>query len=317
MKSTFSLGGLARAGSLPAGPLYLAIGMFDGVHLGHRAVVSAAVQSAQRGSGLSAVLTFWPHPSRLFRSNDPVRQIQGPDLRARHLFGLGVDVVITEPFTSDFAAMEAEDFVPTLRRALTGLQTIYVGENWRFGRGRRGDVNLLLEEGRKVGLTVFSAPRVNFDGVPVSSTRIRTDLESGEMARANSMLGYSYTSDGVVTPGKRLGRTLGFPTLNVPWNPELRPRYGVYLVRIRTSGTTLWQPAVANYGLRPTTETATEPRLEVHVLGPCAGTEGDRVEVEWLDFVRPEQRFSSLDALTFQIAQDRAHAVRYFGLTEG
>jgi riboflavin kinase/FMN adenylyltransferase len=316
VKPKISLGGLAQAGSLPAGPVFLAIGMFDGVHLGHRAVISAAVQSAQRGTGLSAVLTFWPHPSRLFRSDDPVRQIQGPEMRARHLFSLGVDVVITEPFTSDFAALEAEELVPTLRRALVGLQTIYVGENWRFGRGRRGDVNLLLEEGRKVGLSVFSAPRVNFDGVPISSTRIRKDLEAGEMSRANSMLGYSYASEGMVTPGKRLGRTLGFPTLNVPWNPELRPRYGVYLVRIRRLGTTHWQPAVANYGLRPTTETVTEPRLEVHVLGPCAEAEGDRVEVEWLEFVRPEQRFSSLDALKAQIAQDRARALRHFGLTE-
>jgi riboflavin kinase/FMN adenylyltransferase len=113
VKPKISLGGLAQAGSLPAGPVFLAIGMFDGVHLGHRAVISAAVQSAQRGTGLSAVLTFWPHPSRLFRSDDPVRQIQGPEMRARHLFSLGVDVVITEPFTSDFAALEAEELVPT------------------------------------------------------------------------------------------------------------------------------------------------------------------------------------------------------------
>ncbi len=316
MKPTYSLGGLKEAGSLPAKPLFLAIGMFDGVHLGHRAVVSASVQSAQRGGGLSAVLTFWPHPSRLFRPDDSVRQIQGPALRARHLFGLGVDVVITEPFTSEFAALEAEDFVPTLRRSLAGLQTIYVGENWHFGRGRRGDVKLLLEEGRKVGLSVFSAPRVNFDGVPISSTRIRKDLEAGEMGRANTMLGYSYSAEGLVTPGKRLGRTLGFPTLNVPWNPELRPRYGVYLVRIRKTGTGLWLPAVANYGLRPTAETVTEPRLEVHVLGPCDEREGDHVEVEWLEFVRAEQRFSGLDALKSQIGQDRAQAMRHFGLTE-
>ncbi|MFO1446561.1 MAG: riboflavin biosynthesis protein RibF [Opitutaceae bacterium] len=317
MKRTFTLGGLAEAASLPAKPLYLAIGMFDGVHLGHRAVISAAVQSAQRGSGLSAVLTFWPHPSRLFRPEDPVRQIQRPEVRARQLFSLGVDVVITEPFTAEFAALEAEAFVPSLRRALSGLRTIYVGENWRFGRGRRGDVSLLLEEGRKAGLSVFSAPRVNFDGEPVSSTRIRRDLETGEISRANSMLGYSYFAEGVVTPGKRLGRTLGFPTLNLSWDPELRPRFGVYVVRIRGKGLRGWLPAVANYGVRPTVEATLEPRLEVHVLGTCTLGDGDEIEVQWLTFLRPEMKFAGLDALKSQIEQDRARALAFFAQKEG
>lgn len=317
MRRTYTLGGLRDAGVLPAKPLFLAVGMFDGVHLGHRAVVSAAVQSAERGAGVAAVLTFWPHPSRLFRPLEPVRQIQRPELRARLLYSLGVDAVITEPFTTEFAALEAEEFVPILRRALPRLSTIYVGENWRFGRGRRGDVALLLAEGRKAGLSVYSAPRVNYDGEPISSTRIRALLEEGAIERANSLLGYTYLAEGVVKPGKRLGRTLGFPTLNLSWVPELVPKLGVYVVQVRGKGAQDWLPAVANYGLRPTVETAVEPRLEIHLLGPCPLGEADEIEVQWLSFLRAEERFADIDALRSQVGRDRSRALSHFGLTEG
>ncbi len=142
-------------------------------------------------------------------------------------------------------------------------------------------------------------------------------LEAGEIAAANGLLGFSYFAHGVVVPGKRLGRTIGFPTLNVPWSPELRPRLGVYAVRVAAAPTVPgatdgWLPGVANYGLRPTVETATEPRLEVHVLGPCTLGEGDHVKVEWLQFLRPETKFAGLDALRTQIARDRESAAAYF-----
>lgn len=295
-------------------PLHLAIGMFDGVHLGHQAVVGAAVRSARQQEANSAVLTFWPHPSRLFRPEEPVRQLQSPEVRERLLLNQGVDAVITEPFTREFASLEPEDFLPFLKRSLTTLTALYVGENWRFGRGRRGDVDLLVEQGKQAGISVFSAPRVNHDGQPVSSTRIRSLVEEGDMAQANTLLGYRYFCEGVIEGGKKLGRTIGFPTLNLPWNPELQPRLGVYTVRIRstTQPQAEWLPGVANYGLRPTVETAREPRLEVHVLGPCGLGQGDPVIVEWLSFLRPERAFPNLDALRTQIAIDREQAERYF-----
>lgn len=312
MKSGLLLDGLGAAGRLADGPVFLAIGMFDGVHLGHQAVVSAAVNAARREGGVAAVLTFWPHPSRIFRPDDPVRQIQQPGQRARHLLALGVDAVITEPFTREFAQLEAEEFLPHLRRALPRLTTVYVGENWAFGRGRRGTVALLVQQARAAGVRVFSAPRVNFDGEPVSSTRIRGHLEAGEPDRANELLGYTYEAEGRVTAGRRLGRTLGFPTLNVPWSPDLRPRFGVYVVRIRGGGNEMRLPAVANYGVRPTVETGAEPQLEVHVIGACPFGEGDAVVVEWLAFLRAEQRFPSVEALGRQIAADREAAIAWF-----
>jgi riboflavin kinase / FMN adenylyltransferase len=303
---------LEAATVLPPRPLHLAIGMFDGVHLGHQAVIDTAVHSARRCSGIAGVLTFWPHPSRLFRPESPVRLIMSPALKNRRLNQLGVDAIIMQPFDVAFASIEAEGLLPHLKRTLPGLNAIYVGENWRFGKGRRGDIAMLVEQGRQHGITVVSAPRINQNGEPISSTRIRACLVEGRMEEANALLGYDYFAEGVVTPGKQLGRTLGFPTLNIAWEPDLAPRYGVYAVRVSGAKTTETLPAVANYGLRPTVETATAPRLEVHVLAPCPFDAGDAVTVEWHAFVRPETRFGDVAALRTQIAHDREKALEFF-----
>ncbi len=298
--------------ALPARPLHLAIGMFDGVHLGHHAVIESALHSARRSGGVAAVLTFWPHPSRLFRPENPVRLIMTPALKNRQLVRLGVDAVITQAFDANYASIEAEEFLPRLKRALPTLTTIYVGENWRFGRGRRGDIALLVAEGKKHGIAIVSAPRINQNGEPISSTRIRTYLEEGCLEEANALLGYTYFAEGVVIPGKQLGRKLGFPTLNVAWEPDLRPRLGVYAVRVSGPKTTEPLSALANYGLRPTVENSVIPRLEIHILAPCPFGEGDELFIEWLSFLRPERKFDDVEALRTQIAADREAALTWF-----
>lgn len=303
--------GVDRA-KLPERPLHLAIGMFDGVHRGHRVVIEAAVNAAKASGGISAVLTFSPHPSALFRPENPTRLMLPDAVKARLLGSLGVDAVITQRFTREFAAVAAEDFLGWLQQRLPKLVAVYVGENFRFGRERRGDVALLKATARALGVTVWSAPRVNHAAEPISSTRIRAQLASGDIAAANALLGYTYFAEGIVTPGKRLGRTIGFPTLNIAWAPELRPRFGVYAVRVSGAKAPASLPAVANYGLRPTVEQSTEPRLEVHVLGPCPLGEGDALKVEWLDFLRPETKFASVDDLRAQIARDREVAAEFF-----
>jgi len=305
--------GLEHAALRPT-PLHLAIGMFDGVHLGHRAVIEAAVQSARRCGGTAAVLTFSPHPSVIFRPTQPTRLIMDLANKARVLHRLGVDAMVVQPFTPEFAQLAAEEFIPWLKQRAPQLAAIYVGENFRFGRGRKGDIGLLVAEGRTHGLTVFSAPRVNFDGEPISSTRIRVLLEAGDVAGANALFGYSYFAEGPVVPGKRLGRTIGFPTLNVAWAPDLRPRFGVYVVRVAGAKSVTALPGVANYGLRPTVEQAAEPLLEAHVLGECPFETGDLVTVKWLRFLRPEQKFSGVEELRAQIAKDRAEAAADFSL---
>lgn len=308
------LDSLEAAALLPPRKLHLAVGMFDGLHVGHRAVIAAAIAAARSDGGIAGVLTFWPHPSALFRANHPTRMIQDNATKVKMLLELGVDVVITQPFTPEFAAIAAEDFLPHLRERLPHLTALYVGENWRFGRGRVGDVAKLAAEGAKHGVQVFSAPRIQLGGEPVSSTRIRELLQQGDLVSANALLGYVYFAEGPVVPGKRLGRTLGFPTLNLEWNPPLQPRFGVYTVRVRGNSSSTPLPGVANYGLRPTVENTEIPRLETHILGDCPFWEGDTIIVEWLRFIRPEMRFENVDALRTQIALDRAAAEKDFSL---
>lgn len=301
---------------LPPRPLYLAIGMFDGVHLGHRAVIDAAVQSARRANGIAAVLTFWPHPSAVMRPDKATRMIISPEIKARLLADAGVDAVIAQRFTPELSQIEAEFFLPYLQRYLPKLHAIFVGENWRFGRERRGDLNLLLTEAREYGIMVVSSSRIQENGEPISSTRIRACLEAGEIDAANNLLGYTYFAEGRISPGKNLGRKLGFPTLNLSWEPELRPMFGVYAVRVTGPKSPQSHNAVANYGLRPTVEQSARPRLEVHLLDECPFETGDEIKVEWLRFLRPEKRFGNIDTLKTQIAEDSAAAAKFFCLEE-
>ncbi len=296
---------------LSAGPLHLAIGMFDGVHLGHQSVIEAAVHSARHGGGQAGVLTFWPHPSALFRPDQPVRLLMPPEMKRVVLSRLGIDLVIEQNFSAQFAAVEAQDFVALLRRHMPQLTALYVGENWRFGRDRVGDVALLVETAREAGLTVFSAPRLNYNGAPVSSSRLRELLIAGDMAEVNAMLGYAYFSSGVVESGRQLGRTMGFPTLNLAWAPELKPRYGVYAVEVASVDQRVLK-GVANYGLRPTVGQTNRPLLEVHLLELPAPAYGDEITVRWLRLLRPEIKFGSLEELRGQIEKDRQEALKFF-----
>lgn len=308
--------GNLEGATLPARPLHLAIGMFDGLHLGHQSVIDAAIHSARRGGGLAGALTFWPHPSALFRPDHPTPLLMPVEMKHRVLARLGLDFVIEQHFSREFASIEATDFVAFLRQRLVGLAAIYVGENFRFGRKRAGDVSLLIEEARKVGVAVFSAARISQNGIPISSSRIRELLAAGDMAGANALLGYSYFSEGVVERGRQLGRTIGFPTLNIAWEPELKPRFGVYAVEVVDEEGRLFK-GVASYGTRPTVETAGKPLLEVHLLADSALAYGHRVTVNWLHFLRPESKFEGLEALRVQIVLDTENARRFFSKNLG
>ena len=299
--------GLAQAG-LPAGPVHLALGMFDGVHRGHQAVIGAAVRAARAAGGFAGVLTFDPHPSVVLRPDRAVRLLLPRELKADLLARLGLDFLLEEPFTPELARLSPAGFVTRLRQGLPGLATVYVGENFRFGRGREGDVVFLEEAALKSGFAVHRAPRLQGEGAPISSSRLREKIAAGQIESANALLGYSYFSTGVVQPGRRLGGTLGFPTLNLPWEPGLLPAFGVYVVEVEEpSGRRV--PGVANYGLRPTVTETAQPLLEVHVLGDTALTTGDALVVRWLRFLRPEQKFAGLEELRAQIAQDRQNAL--------
>jgi len=277
-------------------------------------VIESAVHSARRTGGIAGVLTFDPHPSTLFRPANPTRLLQPRSVKERLLAERGVDLMIFQRFTSEFAAVTAPDFPALLRRQLPTLRSLHVGENFRFGQKRQGNIDTLITICRPLGVGVFSVERIKHNGQPISSTRIREALECGRIEEVNELLGYTYFSLSQAVPGRQLGRAIGFPTLNLPWKPELRPKHGVYAVRAAGDlPGSQWEPGVANYGLRPTVEdAAAEPLLEVHTLDETKLTTGDSIKAEWREFIRPEQKFESLEALQEQISRDRDTAASYF-----
>lgn len=299
-------------------PVFLCIGNFDGMHRGHRELFRLAKAAAESEAGFCGALTFAPHPEIFFRGNAAVKLIYSAETKSALFARAGADFAITQPFSSAFAGMSPDCFLPTLKNAIPTLAGIFVGANFRYGAKRGGDVGVLEKSASTLGVRVCALPPILFDGEKISSTRIRKQIELGNMASANAMLGEPYFSSGEIIAGRRLGRTIGFPTLNCVQDSNLQPRFGVYVVRVRQKGEKGILRGVANFGVRPTVESGNvaEPLLEVHLLDVPEGekipTYGDEICVEWLNFLRPEQRFGSVDALRERLIEDRRKASAFF-----
>ena len=307
------LGSLSELGQRENRPIWLAIGMFDGVHLGHRAVLDLATEKAARESDAVAALTFPEHPAKSLRPGKEPPLIMDPQAKSEALLGCGIHYVVMKPFDESLSEVSCEGFLGYLKEKVPSLRGICVGENFHFGKGRRGNAPFLSENGLLVGLKVAIAEGVLEDELPISSSRIRESLAKGEIELVNRMLGFPYRINGEVVPGNKLGRTIGFPTLNVRWIPEARPAYGVYLVEASFEHKEGSVHGVANYGLRPTVEKneAADPLFEVHLLGEgeySVYQSGDLISLNLLSFIRPEKKFDSLDSLKAQIACDKAEA---------
>jgi riboflavin kinase/FMN adenylyltransferase len=299
--------------------IHLALGAFDGVHLGHRAVLHSARTAARQAHGSVGVMTFEPHPSKVLRPESAVPLILNRAQKDERLTEAGAEFIHHQAFTLQHAAMEAADFPAWLLHHFKGLRSVHVGANFRYGQGRTGNGESLVRDAGLLGLTVHLVEPVALDGAAVSSSRIRAALRHGDLALANRMLLRPYEATGAIVDGRRLGRTIGFPTLNLPWSPELRPAFGVYAVEL-VNADGLAEPAVANWGLRPTVESGpVEPLLETHILrasGPIPTT-GAAVRIRWLHFLRHEQKFANLPALQAQIAEDAQTAAVMHGLAGG
>lgn len=291
-------------------PIHLAIGMFDGVHIGHQSVIEACINTARNSGGIAAVLTFWPHPSKVLRPEAAVPQIMPLESKLWTLERKHIDCTVVQSFQDSFAELKASDFLSYLKQYMPALSTLFVGENFRFGKGRAGDVNLLRKCAKVEGVHVVSMEQCRYDGEPVSSTRIRNLLQEQRFNEIRFLLGHPYTVRGKTTPGRKVGRSIGFPTLNIDWAPELKPPYGVYAVRLYhcSPGSECpiapSMPGVANYGIRPTYDVGTDPVLEVHLLNPAQIDYGTQVAVEWMEYLRPEKKFEDSDALVAQIHED-------------
>jgi riboflavin kinase/FMN adenylyltransferase len=287
-------------------PLHLALGVFDGLHAGHQAVIQQAVRNAARDGGLAGLLTFDPHPIRVIAPGKaPASLLETLAHKERIARDLGIQVFIPLRFDAVLAAMEASEFIERLTQA--PVRTIAVGEDWRFGHNRSGDVTLLRREAKQRGFRLEAVPPVMFDGDRISSTRIRQAIRDGNLEAAACMLGRPYGVGGKVMPGDQLGRTLGFPTANLATGDLQLPPDGVWAVRVTDPTGKPWD-GVANLGVRPTL--GGKPRLlEVHLFGFAGDLYGRNLEVQFATFLRAEMKLPSLEALRRQITQD-AHAAR-------
>jgi riboflavin kinase/FMN adenylyltransferase len=285
----------------------VALGNFDGVHLGHASVIRAA-HSARPDAPL-AVLTFEPHPRELFRPDDPPFRLTLSAERADALAALGVDLLYELPFDQEFSLMTAEDFVAKVLHRGFGARHIVSGQDFAFGHRRRGDAAFLTAraEALAIGLTLVP-PVIDAQG-PLSSTRIRRALQDGYPERATAELGRPWAIRGEVTHGDKRGRTIGFPTANVPLGRHLEPARGVYAVTVRLANGT-FHKGVANIGRRPTVNAGLESRLEVNLFDFDADLYGQDITVALVAYIRAEQKFAGLDALKAQIAIDAAEARR-------
>lgn len=293
----------------------LAIGNFDGLHLGHQAVIREAQGLATQHDSPAMVMTFHPHPKRYFRPNAAAMAIEPLHVRLRRLRAMNLDGALVLPFGERLATMPAEQFVHQILVEALQVSHVVVGENFRFGQGRQGDVHLLQELASTYRFGVTYVPPVMRDGAPVSSSRVRRCLDEGKMEDAASLLGRPYQIFGRVQHGDKRGRTLSAPTANVALTGLHPPRYGVYAVEFAvvtspdcTISPPHWQPGVANLGIRPTFTDDNTPRLEVHGLEPTGDLYGKYLRVRLITHLRDEQRFSDSDALKAQIGRDIARA---------
>jgi riboflavin kinase / FMN adenylyltransferase len=288
----------------------VAIGNFDGVHLGHQAVIGAAGRIARAGGLPHAVLTFEPHPRRVFRPDDPPFRLTPFRAKSRHLEALGVDLLFTLHFDLAFAGRSAADFVESVLVHNLGVRHAVVGYDFVFGHRRGGTPALLQARGAELGfgVTVVEpiAPR---GGAVYSSTRIRELLSTGKPREAAALLGRFWEIEGRVERGEARGRTIGFPTANLMLDDYLRPAAGVYAVRagIEEEGRTLWHDGVANLGRRPTFG-GSDLRLEAHLFDFDRDLYGRQLRVALIEHLRPERKFPGIDALKMQIAADAAEA---------
>lgn len=283
------------------GSVHLAIGVFDGVHRGHQAVLDSAITSAQANDGIAVVATFHPHPAEVLAPDKAPKRLTPLAHQAELFQQLGMHATLAIPFDLALAGQSAEAFIERLAKSCQ-LASIHVGVDWAFGKGRHGNLELLKELGSQHGFSVYGETAVLEKEERISSTAIRLAVSQGKLDRAATLLGRPYSLFGKVVQGDQIGRTLGFPTANLAIETEALPPYGVYVVR------TAEGPGVANLGVRPTIGGELARRFEVHLLDWEGDLYGKTLEAEFLHQIRPEMRFEGLPELQAQIAQDLSEA---------
>jgi riboflavin kinase/FMN adenylyltransferase len=283
---------------LPSAPRgrALAVGTFDGVHLGHRRVIESARSWSRANDALACVVSFDPHPLQVLQPDDPPQLLTTADVKAELIAGLGVDELLLIPFTPEFSQLEAKDFCDRVLVERLQARHVSVGENFRFGHGARGDARL-LESHPQFDTAVV--PLVHHDGAPVSSSRIRKLLNAGDVSTAAELLGEPFQLQGTVVKGDERGRSLGVPTANLkPADNQVVPSAGIY------AGLALDTPAAISIGVRPTFEDDGELLVEAHLIDFDGDLYGNVLRLAFLERLRDEARFDSADELVEQMRRD-------------
>ncbi|KZL18716.1 Riboflavin biosynthesis protein RibF [Pseudovibrio axinellae] len=284
----------------------VAIGNFDGVHRGHRAVLDLARDEAEKRGVAALAMTFEPHPRSFFMPDTPVFRLTPSHIKAEILEAEHLDGVIELPFTKEFASMAAQDFVEDILVGKLGISQSITGYDFHFGKGRQGTPQFLREAGEKYGFAVTIVSAEGDEGGDIiSSSRIRSALAQGDLALANALLGYRYFVEAVVQHGEKRGRELGYPTANLKLADNCELKEGVYAVQIKVDG--VKHDGVASFGRRPTFDDGA-PLLEVHIFDFDGNLYEKSVAVCFIGFIRSELKFDGIDALITQMDQDSAEA---------
>jgi riboflavin kinase / FMN adenylyltransferase len=290
--------------AVPRGAV-VAMGNFDGVHLGHRAVIAAALKMGRTHNRPALALTFEPHPRRFFSPNTPQFRLTDEAAKLRLLAGTGLDGAVIMTFDKQRAGTTAQDFIHHELIGRLGISGIAVGYDFHFGKGRVGSPSLLINEAPGLGIDVDVQPHVDIDERPVSSSAIRMALAEGQIADATAMLGGPWFVTGDVIHGEKRGRELGYPTANIRLDGNCGLRHGIYAVRVGRQEKRL--DGVASFGRRPTFDNGA-PLLEIFLFDFKGDLYGESVDVAFIDFIREELKFSSVEALVRQMDDDSARA---------
>jgi riboflavin kinase/FMN adenylyltransferase len=285
----------------------LTLGNFDGLHRGHQELIRRVIGRAKETGGVSMVVTFRPHPLKILCPEKCPPLISIYEEKIRLFEDLGIDVLVKIPFTLAFAQMAPEAFVREVLCGMLGAREIFVGDNYRFGRGRMGTVKTLQDLGRECGFVVREVEQISLGGEVISSTKIRQLLKNGEVEHASRLLGRDYAITGVVVRGDGRGRTLGFPTANIAPKHEIIPAYGVYAVRLFVRER--FYTGIANIGVRPTFGKETLS-IEAYLFDFDEDLYGEEISVYFLEKIRDEKKFSCIEDLVGQIRQDIERARR-------
>lgn len=284
-------------------PVVLALGNFDGVHLGHQKLLKVALELANRIGACPGVYTFWPHPLEVLEGKQ-VKYILPLEERLKFFMARDMEFTVLESFTPEYARLSPEEFIKMLLENFT-LKGVVAGFNYTFGHKGAGRITDLIKAGERFGFQVKVIEPVTFDHEVVSSSAIREKLAAGDIERVNGMLGYNYYLKGRVVGGDKLARKIGFPTANLlPEDNLVLPQFGVYQVEALIDGEGKKFSGIANLGVRPTVKSGGQPLLEVHLLNYNANLYHRELKVSFLKKIRTEKKFSSLEDLKKQIEQD-------------